>query len=190
MDACDYAIEQSLGVEGGYSDDPDDRGGRTNYGITEAVFRDCLDKMVISGVSDIKDLTLAQAKAIYKVRYWLPLRLHEVNDVTIAAEIFDTAINSGTGRATFIAQLALRYLGEDIVADSAMGPATIAALNKWCRKDPRALMVCLNGFQFVHYVAIVNEGLLQEIENRVKSNPTQGKFARGWTKRIQEYRKT
>jgi hypothetical protein len=71
-----------------------------------------------------------------------------------------------------------------------MGPVTIGLINKWCQKDPRALMVCLNGFQFIHYVAIGNEGLIEEITRRVKSDSSQVKFARGWTKRIQEYRKS
>jgi len=189
MDAFDYAVNTTLDLEGGYSDVQGDRGGRTNFGITERTFRDALEQAVIFGVSDIKDLTLAQAKAIYKVRYWFPLRLGDVCDARIAAEIFDTAVNSGTGRAALIAQLALEYLGETLTLDGVIGPATISLINKWCVKDPRALMVCLNGFQFIHYVAIVNEDLLGEIAKRVKSDPGQVAFARGWTKRIQEYRR-
>jgi lysozyme family protein len=188
MNSFDEAFEQTLGLEGGYSDDPADRGGRTKYGITEATFREALSQGVIAGVDNIRDLTVAQAKAIYKIRYWTPLRLDEVGDPAIAAEIFDTAVNSGPGRAALIAQLALRFLGEAIVADGAMGPATIGAINKWCAKDPRAFMVCLNGFQFLHYVAIVDAGLITEITRRVKSDASQGRFSRGWTKRIQEYR--
>ncbi len=176
MDAFDYAFQQTLGLEGGYSDDPDDKGGRTNYGITEAVFRDALHRMVISGVSDISKVTIAQAKAIYKTDYWHAIRLGEILDIAIAAEIFDTAVNMGTGAAVRIAQKALNFLGEKLIGDGAMGPLTIAALNEWCAKDPRALCVCLNGFQFMRYVEIV------------KKNNAQAKFARGWTKRVQAYR--
>jgi len=49
-------------------------------------------------------------------------------------------------------------------------------LNKWSSKDERALFVCLNGFQFIRYVGIV------------EMNASQKRFARGWTKRIQTYR--
>jgi len=176
MDAFDYAFNQTLGLEGGYSDNPDDKGGQTNYGITEAVFRDALKRMVISGVDDIRNITPAHAKAIYKTDYWHRIRLGEILNVGIAAEIFDTAVNMGTGMAVKIAQRALNFLGEDLAADGMMGSKTIEALNRWSQKDSRALFVCLNGFQFMRYIEIC------------KGAPTQKIFARGWTKRIQEYK--
>jgi len=190
MDAFDFAFNQTLGLEGGYSDDAADRGGRTNYGITEKTFRDALNRGVISGTDDIGNLTPAQARAIYKTDYWQALKLNNVHDIDIAAEIFDTAVNSGRGKATLIAQLALEYLGEQATADGVMGPVTINLLNKWCQKDPRALFVALNGIQFIHFVAIVDESIIEEITKRVKSDASQVKFSRGWTKRIQSYRKT
>ena len=177
MDHFDDAFALTLGHEGGYADDPADRGGRTKYGITEAVFRDALNRAVISGVSDIRDLTVAQAKAIYRIDYWLGISLHEVRNAGVAAEIFDTAVNMGTASAVRIAQRALNYLGEKLAVDGVMGPATLAAVNKWCARDSRALFVCLNGFQFMRYTEITG------------NDESQAKFARGWTKRIQEYRK-
>ena len=189
MDAFDYAFNKTLGLEGDYSDTPGDRGGRTKYGITEATFKHALEREIISGVSNIKDLTTAQAKAIYKVLYWFPLRLQNVLDISIAAEIFDTAVNSGTGKAALIAQLALDYLGETLAIDGALGPITLGMINHWCRKDPRALMVALNGIQFIHFCAIVDQGIIDTIQAKVRSTPDQQQFARGWTKRIQEYRK-
>lgn len=189
MDAFDYAYAQTGGLEGGEVNDPLDRGGHTIHGITETTFREALRRGVISGVDRLQDLTPAQEKAIYKTMYWHEIRLGEIRDICIAAEIFDTGVNSGTGRATFLAQLALEYLGEKLAVDGIMGSGTIGLLNKWCAKDPRALMVALNGFQFIHYVAIIEEDLLQAIMDKVKSDSSQVRFARGWTKRIQEYRK-
>jgi len=188
MDAYDFAYNKTLGLEGGYSDTPGDRGRRTKYGITEKTFLYALDRMIISGVTDIKDLTTAQAKAIYKVLYWFPLHLQDVKDICIAAEIFDTAVNSGTGKAAIIAQLALDYLGETVTVDGNLGPITVGLVNKWCVKDPRALMVALNGIQFIHFCAIVDQTLIDTIQAKVRSTPDQQQFARGWTKRIQEYR--
>lgn len=189
MDAFGYAFNETLNLEGEYSDTPGDRGGKTKYGITEKTFRHALERGIISGASDIKDLTTAQAKAIYKVLYWFALRLQDVRDIAIAAEIFDTAVNSGTTAAALITQLALDYLGETLAIDGAIGPVTIGLINKWCRKDPRALMVSLNGIQFIHYCAIVDQNIIETIRSRVRSTPDQQQFARGWTKRIQEYRK-
>jgi len=172
MDSFEYAFIKTLGAEGGYSDDPFDKGGETNLGITKAVFEDALNRMVISGVSDVKDLTVAQAKAIYKVDYWHKIRLGEVKSREIAAEIFDIGVNAGTKRAILITQKALNYLGENLAEDGAMGPITLAAVNKWTEKDKRALLICLNGCQFIWYIEII------------KNNPSQKKFFRGWTKRI------
>ena len=182
-------VEQTIGAEGGYGDVAGDRGGRTKYGITEETFEIALERGIIAGVADVRDLTVPQAKAIYRALWWKPMRLAEIADPCIAGEIFDTAVNSGPGRATLLAQLALEYLGERLETDSVMGSATIRMINKWCALDARALMIALNGMQFVHFVAIADEGLLEEITRRVKSDPEQFKFTRGWTKRIQEYRK-
>jgi lysozyme family protein len=190
VDFFDYAIGKTLPLEGGYSNNPNDRGRETKCGITEAIFRDALKWRIISGVNSVKDLTDDQIKIIYRTLYWQPIRLNEVEDKEIAAEIFDTSVNSGPGKATLIAQLALDYLGEKLTVDGVMGSITIGLINKWCRKDPRALFVCLNGFQFIHFVAIVDGDLIEEIQKRVKSDASQSTFSRGWTKRIQDYRHT
>ena len=175
MDAFDYAYKQTLGLEGGYVEHPHDRGGRTKYGITEASFRDACRRMVISGVEDIRDITEVHAKAIYKTDYWHKIGLGDIYDIDVAAEIFDTAVNMGTGMGVKIAQRALNFLGEGLETDGIMGPLTRDALNVWSKKDKRALIVCLNGFQFMRYVEIV------------KMDPEQKSFSRGWTKRITGY---
>lgn len=174
--AFDYAFNATLGMEGVYSDDEDDRGGRTKYGIIEAVFKSAIRRGLIRPVkADIRDLSVEDAKTIYRAEYWDKLRLDEVSDITIAAEIFDTAVNMGVNAATLICQRALNYLGESLDEDGRMGPRTLNALNRWSQKDRRALFVCLNGFQFQRYVAIV------------EGDKSQRKFVRGWTKRVQSY---
>lgn len=176
MTAFDNAFAQTVAYEGGYSNDPDDHGGRTMYGITEEVFKDAIRRGIISPIkTDVREITLEQAKAIYLFDYWHKLRLNSVSDSMIAAEIFDTAVNMGRTAATRICQRALNYLGEELDEDGIMGDKTLEALNRWSRKDKRALFICLNGFQFARYVAIV------------EGNGTQHRFVRGWTKRVQSY---
>jgi len=176
MDNFDYAFIKTLSAEGGYSDDPLDKGGETNFGITKATFEDALRRGVINGTDSIRFLTVAQAKAIYKIDYWFPIKLDLVFNPDIAAEIFDTAVNMGRSRAVKIVQESLNFLGEKLDVDGGMGAKTLAALKKWIEKDVRALFVCLNGFQFMKYVDIV------------KNNPDQIRFSRGWTRRIDTYR--
>lgn len=173
----DYAFNQTIGHEGSkFTNNPADRGGPTKYGITEAVYKAAIKRKIINPVSvGIRNLTERDAKAIYLFDYWNRMRLNEVVDRYIAAEIFDTSVNMGRKAAAMICQKALNYLGESLEEDGIMGPKTINALNRWSDKDPRALHICLNGFQFMRYTEIV------------KGDGTQHAFARGWTRRVQSY---
>lgn len=56
------AFELTVGLEGGYSDDPNDPGRETKYGISKRYNPEV----------DVKNLTLDQAKEIYLKKYWLP----------------------------------------------------------------------------------------------------------------------
>ena len=178
LGSFDYAFNQTIGYEGAkYTDHPADRGGPTKYGITEAVYREAIKRKIISPVSvSIRNLTEREAKAIYLYDYWNRMRLNEVVDQFIASEIFDTSVNMGRKAAATICQKALNYLGESLEEDGIMGHKTINALNRWSNKDPRALHICLNGFQFMRYTEIV------------KGDGTQQIFARGSTRRVQSYR--
>jgi len=176
MKPFDYAFEQTLSLEGGYSDDPADRGGKTNWGITQETLTDAFLRGVV-GTRDVSLLRKEEARLIYRAYYWAPLQLDQVLSPAIAAEIFDTAVNMGLSTAVKIVQRALNYLGDSLTVDGSMGPQTVGAVNKWISRDERALFVCLNGFQFMFYVKI--------IENKA----SQRRFARGWTKRIQTYTK-
>lgn len=165
-DHFEAAFTETLGFEGGYVNDPADPGGETKYGISKRSYPDL----------DIASLAIDDAKRIYRRDYWERLKLDQVRSGRIAAEIFDTAVNAGRRAAALIAQRALNYLGEKLEEDGVCGPVTIAAVNKWIGKDEKALFVCLNGFQFMHYYEIA------------KANVTLKRYARGWTKRIQQYR--
>ena len=165
--AFSEAFRETLGLEGGYVNDPDDPGGETMYGISKRSYPDV----------DIARLTTGQAMTIYRQDYWDALDLGKVLNSIISGEIFDTAVNMGRKQAVLIAQKALNFLGENLVEDGIIGQKTIQALNKWGQKDDRALFVCLNGFQFARYKQIT------ERNHKFK------KFSRGWTKRIQQYRR-
>ncbi len=91
------AIEKVLKHEGGYVNDPTDRGGETNYGITVAVARE-------NGYGgDMKELPLETAKDIYRKRYWDAIRASELPE-GIRYIVFDTAINMGVSRAVKLLQ--------------------------------------------------------------------------------------
>ena len=165
------AFKTILGYEGEYSDDADDRGGKTRYGITEVVAR-------LSGYKgDMKELPLDTAKAIYKIGYWDSINLDLISDDKIAEELFDISVNMGPGQAGFIVQEALNLLNRnatswpDIKEDHIVGPETVGLVNKLIDSDKLALVKVINGLQFMTYVYIA------------RKNPTQEKFFRGWIKR-------
>lgn len=76
------AFEIVVGLEGGYSNDPNDPGGETKYGISKRYNPDV----------DVKNLTLDQAKEIYLKRYWMPFGCDK-RPFPLDICLFDGAVN-------------------------------------------------------------------------------------------------
>ena len=111
------AFEKLLKHEGGYSDHKDDPGGKTRYGITEAVARE------VGYRGDMRELPLDLAQRIYKDRYWDAVQAeHLPADIRYA--VFDAAVNSGVAQA---AKWLQRACG--VKDDGVIGPQTIRAAN-------------------------------------------------------------
>jgi lysozyme family protein len=79
--------------EGGYSHDPDDPGGETNFGISKRAHPDV----------DIKNLTRGFAMTIYKTEYWFTCNCQS-KPWPWDLILFDTAVNLGTKRALVMFQ--------------------------------------------------------------------------------------
>ena len=172
-------IEQFLNEliqrEGGYVNDPTDRGGATKYGITEAVAR-------ANGYKGhMKDLPLDTAKVIYKKQYWTSPRFDQVNTVNskVAEELLDTGVNCGVAFAKPLLQRALNLLNNqgkegwsDLAVDGIYGPATLSALKTYLAKrgtsGETALLRVLNIMQGNRYIEIAER------------NPSQEKYFFGW----------
>lgn len=75
-------------IEGGYTNDPDDPGGETKWGISKRAYPDL----------DIANLTLEDAIEIYRKDYWNPCNCDNL-DWPLACAVFDTAVNCGVKRA-------------------------------------------------------------------------------------------
>ena len=107
----DAAFDKLIKHEGGYSDHAADPGGKTRYGITEAVAREA------GYQGDMRDLPLDLAKQIYKDKYWVEALPPDVRYV-----VFDAAVNSGPAQA---AKWLQRACG--VIDDGVIGPQTIQA---------------------------------------------------------------
>lgn len=153
-------IETVLAHEGGYVNDPRDSGGETNWGVTFAVAQ------AFGYTGEMRAMTRDQAKQIYKARFWDALLLDDIAALSddIAAELFDTAVNQGTGRAGEYLQRALNVLNNggtmyrDIAVDGRVGRITVACLREYLgNRGARGEMVmlrALNSMQGAFYIEL------------------------------------
>ena len=126
----DAAFTTLLKHEGLYSDHAADPGGKTMYGITEAVARE------VGYRGDMRELPLELAKRIYKDRYWDTVKAEQLPPA-VRYVVFDAAVNSGPGQA---AKWLQRALG--VADDGVIGPKTLAAANA---ANPDALKMRMLG---------------------------------------------
>lgn len=111
----DQALKYLLGNEGGFSDNPADPGGATNYGITQKVAR------AHGYQGDMRGLPLSTATDIYRSDYWLPIKAEQLPE-GLRFHVFDAAVNSGPGQAIKWLQLAAC-----VTQDGVIGPLTISS---------------------------------------------------------------
>ena len=154
-------IDALIEREGGYVNHPADRGGPTNYGITEAVAR------AHGYRGAMRRLPREEAAAIYKRLYWLRPRFDAVaaRSQAIAGELFDTGVNMGPAVAATFLQRALSALNRDrsdypdLVPDGRIGPATLAALDAFLAIRGKApgeavLLRALDALQGERYIRL------------------------------------
>lgn len=91
-----------LRAEGGYVNDPQDPGGKTNKGITQNTLNQAV-KMGLVKTRDVKDLTNEDVRAIYQYRYWQPSMCCDL-PYALAMIHFDCAVNCGVKQAAKLLQ--------------------------------------------------------------------------------------
>ena len=153
----DEIIEKVLEHEGGYVNDPTDRGGETKYGITKKFYPSI----------DIKNLTKEQAKKIYHQDYWRPGKCDEVPP-QLRHIYFDMCVNFGRGGAVKVLQQAANSKNRNkIEVDGGLGPMTLKAIQNISLDRVRAYRVL-------------------RFANIVINKPNQEKFWLGWFRRATE----
>lgn len=171
MDRFEKCLEAELRFEGGLSDDPEDRGGRTNLGITQGTLDRARGKGITS-IGKVDELTREESAKIYRTLYWdrckcglLPARLDLVT--------FDCAVNCGTGTAGRCLQRGLSDLGYQVTVDGAIGKKTVTAVSDADSEGKLAdlLRACLERRR-AYYAAVI------------EAHPRQNKFGNGWENRV------
>lgn len=102
-----------LDAEGGYTNDPADPGGETNYGIDKRSHPDV----------NIKELTVEQATDIYFTEYWVKFNCAQFA-WPLNCVYFDCCVNTGNKQSNKFLQ---RAVGTE--ADGILGPKTLGAVN-------------------------------------------------------------
>lgn len=160
MNVFEQALKHTLGIEGGYSDDARDSGGKTNWGITEAKAR------AWGYTGEMAALPKELAIRIYRTDYWDALQLERVATLCpeLAREMFDTAVNCGVGRPVHFLQRLLNVLNRegkdfpDLVQDGVIGAMTIAALRAFLTRrgnlGVKVLVTVMNSQQAVFYIEL------------------------------------
>lgn len=108
------AFELVILNEGGYVNDPYDKGGETKYGISKKQYPHV----------DIPSLTLEQARDIYHKDYWCRYKCDCLPDA-VGLVLFDSVVNSNAKRM-------IKFLQEclGMPADGIIGNQTIGACNR------------------------------------------------------------
>ncbi len=148
--------------EGGYSNDPVDRGGATNKGITIATFRHYYGANAT--IEQLKALTDEQWMRIFLCGFWNPFKADYIANQSVANICVDWAWASGTGTAIRKVQSLL-----GVKVDGIVGEKTLSAINN---SNQRLLFTRIKLARLRFVEAIVNR------------DPRQRKYINGWKRRI------
>lgn len=97
MDRFLVVHELTAEFEGGWSDHPADPGGKTMYGITEAVYHAWLKKQGLPA-RQVRLITREDALKIYRAEYWLKAGCDNLAP-GVDRMVYDAAVNSGVKRS-------------------------------------------------------------------------------------------
>lgn len=157
------AFERLIGHEGGFSTDRNDPGNWTGGKVGKGVMKGTKFGIAANTYPnlDIKNLTIEQAKAIYKKDWWDKLGADQLHP-SIVYQLWDFAVNAGKSRALKKLQQAV-----GVPDDGIIGPKTIAAVNA---KDVNDVLLLLASERLRFYTSL----------------PTWSTYGKGWTNRVAE----
>jgi lysozyme family protein len=171
--SVEQMIDDVIRREGGYIDHPQDRGGPTNFGITQSTLSRHLGRP--ASADDVRRLERAVAAQIYRREYYeapgiaaLPVRIRPL--------VLDAAVNHGPGQAIRFVQQVCEAAGFGPLAlDGQCGPRTREAAAEADRVMGDWLLAALVEERRNFYLALVER------------HPEQRVFLGGWLKRLAEF---
>ncbi len=155
--------------EGGFVNDPSDRGGATNMGVTIATWQSVgYDKDHDGDIDtqDIKLLSPADFTLVLK-KYWDQWKADDIHNQSIANILVDWVWGSGAWGI----KIPQRILG--LKQDGIVGSITLTRINA---ADARTLF------------NMIFDERLKFLDNIVLKNPSQAKFLKGWKNRLADFK--
>lgn len=152
--------------EGGYSNDKDDKGGKTYRGVTIATWDSYCKQHGITGpAAQLKCMNRKQWTEIMKGGYWDKCWCDLIKSQGIANMVADWAVNAGVKNALRNIQQAI---SKGLKVDGIMGPSTLNAINS---ENPAVMFFLIRNARLAYYT------------NLTKANRKQLRFLNGWQNR-------
>jgi hypothetical protein len=149
-----------LNLEGGKTDEKSDRGGRTNFGITQRTYNDWLKQNKLKS-SDVFKISKERALKIYRKQFWGVIKGDQLPH-NVAKAIMSMALTDGPQDSVRFIQRLL-----NIEETGFMGPKTLAAIWSKCKKDDK----------------VFTKQILDAQIKRYKSDEQADTYGKGWTNR-------
>jgi lysozyme family protein len=176
------AYKNTAKWEGGYVNDPHDRGGETYNGISRKNFPkwegwEIVDKIQTNNSEKEWKRELVKldklVQEIYFESFWKPIRGDDIAiiDEKIAMYVYDMAVNHGVKRGVKLFQKALNdclAVKEEVKPDGVLGDRTVKAL---IMANPEQLLQTMKDTRHSFFLSII------------KSHKEQEHFKKGWLRR-------
>ena len=183
------AFQRTVGYEGGYADNPKDKGGETYKGVARKRHAKWPGWSIIDTYKQANGITtratsqqarmlsglLARDMSVqtlvtelYRTEFWNKIMGDSIPSQAIANELFDSAINAGPKPAVEILQKALNLFvppGSQLRTDGAMGPTTLGVLQGRLARpiDAQALLSAMVVYRGMRYIGLINKDETQRV---------------------------
>jgi len=163
--------------EGGWADDKDDKGGKTNRGITINTYN-ALAKRLLNiepTLENFKRLTKAQAGLFVKYFWDKSTANNQVRSQKVAEAITSWRWGSGSYGLKEFQRLLNAKHNAKLKVDGKVGTKTVAKVNT------------INPDQLFNEMLVARKAFFERL---ARKDPSQKKFLRGWTNRLMNFAKT
>lgn len=145
-----------------FTNRPNDRGGATKYGVTQATLSAYLGRPATADM--VRMLTEVTARAIYRQMFIQTPGFNRIQNDRVRVFVIDSGVQHGPEDPIRWMQRAV-----GVHVDGILGPVTAGAVNAF---DQQALFAHLVACRIVHYGELITE------------DHSQAEFARGWMNRV------